>query len=291
MKKILATIMISLAIVYPVGSIQATEEQKEFQSFLQNNCIGDYYAIIEAGESQEPILLITEAFEDQDTDTIIPDEGYMIAVYGCIDGEVRQIGDQAPQSIAAGQWLFHDHKLISFSRRTGYYTMDFDGDTYTRNIHYDNDGTWLQSGWEVIELTKNRVTGEIAETVQSQKESALKEQAKAEVANIEVLAAEIEDHLENDMLNQTELNQYTGQLYQIWDDELNVLWSYLKQSLPADQMETLRQEEQEWIEDKEAQIAAAGNEFAGGSMQPMVEAQTGADLTKERVYVLLDKLP
>ena len=42
----------------------------------------------------------------------------------------------------------------------------------------------------------------------------------------------------------------------------------------------------EWISYKENAIEQAGQEYDGGTMRPMVENQTGADLTKQRVYEL-----
>lgn len=40
------------------------------------------------------------------------------------------------------------------------------------------------------------------------------------------------------------------------------------------------------ISNKENAIEQAGLEYDGGTMRPMVENQTGADLTKQRVYEL-----
>lgn len=47
-----------------------------------------------------------------------------------------------------------------------------------------------------------------------------------------------------------------------------------------------KQEEKKWISNKENAIEQAGLEYDGGTMRPMVENQTGADLTKQRVYEL-----
>ena len=51
-------------------------------------------------------------------------------------------------------------------------------------------------------------------------------------------------------------------------------------------MEALRVEEREWIASKEAQVKAAGEGSEGGSIQPLLEATTAAEMTKERVYEL-----
>ncbi|MCD8395860.1 MAG: DUF1311 domain-containing protein [Lachnospiraceae bacterium] len=120
--------------------------------------------------------------------------------------------------------------------------------------------------------------------------SPLKQQAIEEVEAVRAEAEAIAYQLENDPLSQSELNQLSYEMYQIWDDALNVLWGYLKESLSEEEMTALTKEEIAWITEKESAIAAAGAEFEGGTMQPYVENTTGAELTKERVYVLQEKL-
>ena len=54
-------------------------------------------------------------------------------------------------------------------------------------------------------------------------------------------------------------------------------------------MTNLKDEQQKWIKDKEAAMKAAGADFEGGTMQPMIEYSTGAKLTRERVEVLIQR--
>lgn len=268
-----------------------------YERFLQNNYVGDYYAIVNAGEDQEPLLLVTSAFSENDEDVYIPDKGYTITIYGYRDSEVRQLGEPAAQSLSSGPWYFYDNKLISFSRKGGYYTTDFAGDTYTRNIHKESTFEDEEIDWEVITLQKNK--GNYFEDnenvgVQVDKKiegSELKLQAIAEVEAVEVRAAEIEQLMASEKVTQIEIYQYIGEIYQIWDYQLNLLWSYLKESLPPEEMEELRQEELEWITYKEDEAAAAGNEFEYGSaMQRAAAIQKETELTRERVYELLEKI-
>lgn len=111
-----------------------------------------------------------------------------------------------------------------------------------------------------------------------------------ELADVAAKAQELEDKINNDPLSQYELNQAAAELYTLWDDELNTIWGYLKETLDEDTMNDLTEKEKEWVAYKDAEIAAAGAEFEGGSMQPMVEAATGAELTKARVYELAEYL-
>lgn len=114
------------------------------------------------------------------------------------------------------------------------------------------------------------------------------ESLKTRVAFTEELALEIEKSIENDPLTQTEYNEKTGQLYQMWDSDLNAIWRELKIILDADAFEEILSEQREWIATKEAEVKAAGAEVEGGSMQPMVMNMKAAELTKIRVYELLE---
>lgn len=114
------------------------------------------------------------------------------------------------------------------------------------------------------------------------------ESLKTRVAFTEELALEIENSIQNDPLTQFEYNEKTGQLYQMWDSDLNAIWSELKASLDEEAFAQLLAEQREWIATKEKEVKAAGSEFEGGSMQPMVMNQKAAELTKARVYELLE---
>lgn len=143
-----------------------------------------------------------------------------------------------------------------------------------------------------IEIESNQGMGEESSTDRNVNASVLKQQASEEVAAVERSASELEYRLENDKnISQSDINHMYGELFSLWDNELNVLWSYLKQSLPADEMESLTQDELSWINDKESKISEAGMEFEGGSMRSMAEASKAAEITKERVYYLLNMLP
>lgn len=101
-------------------------------------------------------------------------------------------------------------------------------------------------------------------------------------------AASLEESLENDSLTQAEMNETAQQLYEAWDYTLNEVWRVLQQTLEEDKMQQLTTEQREWIQKKEQAATAAGAEVEGGSMQPMVVSLKAAELTKERVYELLE---
>ena len=93
---------------------------------------------------------------------------------------------------------------------------------------------------------------------------------------------------ENAFLTQLDLNQRTQDIYILWDSLLNEIWKRLKDTQDAAKMEELTEKEREWISWKEQQISEAGKEFEGGSMESMVRAQKGAELTRKRVYELME---
>ena len=62
-------------------------------------------------------------------------------------------------------------------------------------------------------------------------------------------------------------------------------------TLSSDEMDKLTEEEQTWITDKDNQIAEAGKEYEGGSIQPMIESMKGAELTENRVRELIKLIP
>lgn len=103
-------------------------------------------------------------------------------------------------------------------------------------------------------------------------------------------SAEVDLWLE-ESYTQADMNYAAQQKYLIWDEALNQLWQGLKGLLSEEEMRRLTNEELQWIEEKEQAALDAAAEYEGGSMYPMVYSATLADLTKQRVYELLEYLP
>lgn len=117
---------------------------------------------------------------------------------------------------------------------------------------------------------------------------ALADSLKNNLAYIEEQAAEIEDSIEHDAtLSQAELNVKSAELYELWDSMLNIIWRGLKRACDSETMRALTDEQLAWISQKEQEIDAAGAEYEGGSLQPLVRNRKAAELTKTRVYELL----
>ncbi|NCB93612.1 MAG: DUF1311 domain-containing protein [Clostridia bacterium] len=92
-------------------------------------------------------------------------------------------------------------------------------------------------------------------------------------------------------VSQQEMNQTSYSDFQMYDALLNEIYQHLKAVLPSSQFETLKQEERQWIKDKEVAVAAAGAEFTGGTMQPLAENSAAISWTRDRISVLIEMVP
>ena len=87
-----------------------------------------------------------------------------------------------------------------------------------------------------------------------------------EVGDIQKELAKIEEQsigYENadwSSMGQADMNQTTAQWYQLWDDELNSLWSRLSDELDAETKAKVLEEQRAWIKQKEARVKGAGME-------------------------------
>lgn len=100
----------------------------------------------------------------------------------------------------------------------------------------------------------------------------------------------LHNRLSSEDLNQQEMNLLAKDIYVLWDDELNHVWSYMKDTLDKETMNNLTSVQKEWIANKEAEIKKAGSEYEGGSMRPMIEYLKGAELTRDRIYEMIELL-
>lgn len=118
-------------------------------------------------------------------------------------------------------------------------------------------------------------------------EKSLSERIAAEISYSEERDEELQAELQA-AATQTDMNLAGAEILKNWDDTLNTVWGMLMSELGEADKEALRKEEREWIADKDAQVLAAGKGNEGGSMQPLIEAQKAAELTKDRVYELAE---
>lgn len=125
------------------------------------------------------------------------------------------------------------------------------------------------------------------QTDNASSQQSLSEKITMEISYAEEQEKEIEKR-QREAVTQLEMNLTAAEMYQLWDDTLNIVWGLLKTSLNEADMEVLREEERAWITSKDAEVKAAGQESEGGSIQPLLEATKAAELTKARVYELAE---
>lgn len=115
------------------------------------------------------------------------------------------------------------------------------------------------------------------------------EDATRTIEIAEEAVAELEKKLQNAQ-TQLDMTEISNEMYLVWDDTLNIIWRILQSELDEDAMDALTIEERAWIAEKETAVKEAAEGCEGGSIQPMIEAQKAAEMTKERTYELLEYL-
>ncbi len=123
------------------------------------------------------------------------------------------------------------------------------------------------------------------EEVSDLEEKSETESIQDELAKVEVKSCEYEN-ADWGSMGQQEMNQLTAQWYQLWDDELNSLWSRLSDELDAETKAIVLEEQRAWIQRKEENVKGAGAAASGGSLQPQLENSTAEEMTRARAYIL-----
>jgi uncharacterized protein YecT (DUF1311 family) len=152
-----------------------------------------------------------------------------------------------------------------------------------------------------IESADNRETEAVNDTEQkSETESADHQETEAvndteqknetdsiqdEIAKIEMKSVEYEN-ADWGTMGQQEMNELTARWYQLWDDELNSLWSRLSDELDAETKAKVLDEQRAWVTRKDENIKGAGAAAYGGSLQAQLENSTAEEMTRARAYIL-----
>lgn len=122
-------------------------------------------------------------------------------------------------------------------------------------------------------------------------QSAVEGALAREVAYAKELVEELLEKLKTDeTMTQADMNSNAQRRYELWDDVLNKIWDTLERTMDRDAFRVLREEQRQWIGQKEAQAEAEAQEYTGGSLYGTVYYGAAARITEERVYVLLEYL-
>ena len=107
---------------------------------------------------------------------------------------------------------------------------------------------------------------------------------------VEPYAAELETEITSGEFTQEVCEEKAARMYEIWDGQLNDLWDCLEQRLDPAELEPLAAEQEAWAARKEEQVTQAGADPHEGYPQAVAEDVAAAELTRDRVYELLDWL-
>ncbi|MCB5711472.1 lysozyme inhibitor LprI family protein [Lactonifactor longoviformis] len=119
----------------------------------------------------------------------------------------------------------------------------------------------------------------------------LKKQYQEEIAQIESKCSEIYTDLQTNSYSNAEMGQKCTEIYNLWDGELNKVYQELMNHISPQEQEALKSEEKAWIESKEDAVEALREEYQGGTILVTEVPGKMAQMTKERVYELADRLP
>lgn len=103
-------------------------------------------------------------------------------------------------------------------------------------------------------------------------------------------AASIKTELTGGTLTQAEQEEWADSLAELWGGALDDLWGCLEQRLDPAELEPLAAKQAAWISWKDEQVTQAGAGPHEGCTQAAVEDMAAAELTRDRVYELLDWL-
>lgn len=143
------------------------------------------------------------------------------------------------------------------------------------------DKTQFSISDEQLPSAEDRHTEDLNNT----EEKSESERIQDEIAKVEAKSCEYEN-ADWSSMGQQEMNHLTAQWYQLWDDELNSLWSRLSDELDAETRAKVLDEQQAWIKRKEENVKGAGAAAFGGSLQPQLENSTAEEMTRARAYIL-----
>ena len=117
---------------------------------------------------------------------------------------------------------------------------------------------------------------------------------KAELANymasVENQSNVLKASLENDPLPQVDMNMKSEELRQLWDAALTMMLDEAKSALSEAEWKALTEAQNAWTASTETAVAAAGKDWEGGSMYPLVVNMEAARLTEAQVYEIYEML-
>ena len=104
------------------------------------------------------------------------------------------------------------------------------------------------------------------------------------IKKMEVLEAEMQPALDSGVTS--EMINASVKLSEAWDVEINKVYKLIMEKLPEKEKTKLRNDQRNWVKEKEKKAKEAGKEFEGGTGESLMYSQTELTLTKKRTLEL-----
>jgi len=85
------------------------------------------------------------------------------------------------------------------------------------------------------------------------------------------------------------LKKVENNRWDIWDELLNEIYKVVKEQLPPEEMDQLREEQQNWIKYRDDCALEASLKYKGGTQEHLEYVAVLANLTEERCYELVEE--
>jgi uncharacterized protein YecT (DUF1311 family) len=84
------------------------------------------------------------------------------------------------------------------------------------------------------------------------------------------------------------LKKVENDRWDTWDQLLNEIYGVLKEQLPPEEMDQLKEEQRNWIKFRDDSALEASQKFKGGTQEHLEYVAVLANLTEERCYELVE---
>lgn len=119
--------------------------------------------------------------------------------------------------------------------------------------------------------------------------SNLKEKYLNQLAEVNTSANKISENAQNENLSQYQVDDIEGNIYSMWENELNCIYEQLQKSLPNSEFSTLQQEQDSWISSANEGTRKYAESYSGnGSDYAAVFYMKLGEYYKTRCYYLVD---
>ena len=133
------------------------------------------------------------------------------------------------------------------------------------------------------ENTSNNVSLKEEDLSTNNTEGSLKEEYLKKINNAKSEAEELEAGDSSTYA----LKKVENDRWDIWDELLNEIYGVLKEQLPPEKMDQLRQEQRNWIKYRDDTAKEASLKYEGGTQEHLEYVSVLANLTEERCYELV----